>query len=82
MVYRKKKIKIIKKWHKDDGLIFVFFTLNKADCWEYDKKFTKTWDWIGGGHTEPINGNLNYKYKREEQFYGYFLQRDKIKKYL
>lgn len=75
-----------KKWYKDDGLIFVFYTLEKSANWEYKKAFPKTWHWSGSGHTNsfiPGKGMSNkYKYLQEEQFNGSLENRDKMKEYL
>ena len=73
-----------KRWVKDEGVIFVFYTMQKGGTWTY-KKFPKNWDLVGSGHTNPFtkDGMKNYfKYEREEQFGGSMKNREKMKEYL
>ena len=74
-----------KRWVNDDGVIFVFYTMDKGGTWSYKKKFPKHWNWTGGGGTNPFTKNgmsHSYKYEKEEQFNGSLTNRDEMKKYL
>lgn len=75
-----------KRWVNDEGIIFVFYTIDNPGEWkEKIKKMPKEWNIYGSGHTNPLtkNGMLNlYKYEREEQYGGPMKNREQMKKIL
>ena len=70
---------------KKEATLFVFYEPGESELyWTYS--YPKSWDYVGGGHTNPLlsGGGMEttYDYSSEEQFSGPVADREKPRRML